>query len=548
MTCRVVNAIMSEAATLAAKLLRTVFGCSSFRPPQEEVIASLLAGQNTLCLMPTGAGKSLCYQIAGLLTEKMTVVLSPLRALAAQQASILWLEHGLDTRAIDAGVSVKDQFKLLRELLADPPKFLFFSVERAAFDGYLEHVLREMKDAIGLIAVDEGHCVSQWGHSFRPAYKEIPDFLNRIFGKGSRPPVLCLTATLNPKDREDICKDFRIDADAVFQSPALFRDNLELHSELFENEEAKEQRLEQILKKHRGEKVLVYVHRKKSAHGTSALDERFQAKGFKCGYFDADLDTAERARVLQQFQDGEVDIVFATGAFGMGIHIPDIRVVVHYLIPESIEQYYQEVGRAGRDGKPSQCYLFFTETNVKVRRHLIRKSFPTENALREFFEKSLIFQEDGIADLDPLQSLSDTDLQSFHQLQAAGVISVVARGISKLNDFSPTVTTPPAVQNLFDASRTGLIRAVSKRSKTPFDEVTRRVFEGYTRSQLKLENSPLKILFIKRLKDLDHKTVERILAVWEERKANRIAALETLVSAIRDSNQLAPIIRRHLKI
>src|ERR1017187_853711 len=207
----------------ARSVLKSVFGLPSFRQPQEEVIANLLAGRNTLCLMPTGAGKSICYQVAGLLTGKTTLVLSPLRALASQHAAIL-RHRGLQATTVDGGLPTKEQYKLLRQCLQQPPQFLFFSVERASHDGYLEYVLRRLRESIGLVTVDEAHCVSQWGHNFRPAYKEIPEFLDRIFLQAPRPPVLCLTATLSARDRQEICRDFAIAPADVLQSKTLFRD------------------------------------------------------------------------------------------------------------------------------------------------------------------------------------------------------------------------------------------------------------------------------------------------------------------------------------
>ena len=311
------TAVPPEVTALLGK-----FGHAGFHPPQQEVIARLLAGRNTLCLMPTGAGKSLCYQIAGLVSRRTTVVLFPLRALAAQQAEILRKQHGVNVVAIDAGVSGQDQYRVLREMLAAPPGFLFFSAERAAHDGYLEFILRRLRDRIGLITIDEAHCISQWGENFRPAYKEIPDFLNRIFLQGLQPPVLCLTATLSEKDREEIRRDFAIAPEDVLRSHSLFRSNLTLHRQILPNEKAKPVRLEEILNQHPDDRVLVYVHRKTGASGTSALCEEFQRKGFSCDYFDADLDTEERNRVLNDFISGAKRVIFATSAFGMGIHIP----------------------------------------------------------------------------------------------------------------------------------------------------------------------------------------------------------------------------------
>lgn len=533
--------------TQAKKLLSGLFGCAGFRVPQLEVIENILAGKNTLCLMPTGAGKSLCYQISGVLLGKTTIVLSPLRALAAQQAAFL-KEKGLKVVAIDAGMTVKEQFQTLRQILKDAPQFLFLSVERAANDGFLEHVLRCVRRQIGLVVLDEAHCVSQWGHNFRPAYKAVPDFLGRVFLQEKRPPILCLTATLNTRDRDEICGDFGIQPESVFQSQSLYRDNLKLQSEVFENETAKETRLEQLLHEYRGQKVLVYVHRKKSKHGTSALDERFKARGFNCGFFDADLDTEERTRVLEQFLKGEVETVFATGAFGMGIHIPDIRAVIHYLLPESIEQYYQEVGRAGRDGKPAFCHLLFTETNIRVRRDLISAGFPSGDDLRAFFDESLIFQGDDIADLDPLRSLNDENLLAFHLLQKAGVISVVCRGIARVKDFGATKTTSPSVQRCLDASTTGLIRSVGKKTGVPVSEVTQMIFDAYCRNEVAIKTSPTKTLFIHKNSDIDDATLATILSGIDEKKSYRLKGLDALVSLIKSSEPMSVGVRAHLGI
>ena len=211
---------------------------------------------------------------------------------------------------------------------------------------------------IGQIVIDEAHCISQWGHSFRPAYKEIPNFINNISEQW--PVILALTATLNPKDQEEICSDFQIAKNNIFKSEYLLRQNIKLQYEELANEKAKRKHLEEILDAHENEKIIVYVHRKSGEYGTKAMSENFQAKGLSCDFFDADREDEEKKKVLANFETGNICVIFATNAFGMGIDINDIRVIIHYLLPESIEQYYQEIGRCGRDGKTSYAYLLYS--------------------------------------------------------------------------------------------------------------------------------------------------------------------------------------------
>ncbi len=528
-------------------ILKTVFCISSFRPPQEQVVANVLAGRNTLCLMPTGAGKSICYQVAGLVSGKTTLILSPLQALAAQQSEIL-KNQGLSSLTIDGGISSKDQFKLLRECLNKPPQFLFFSVERAANDGYLEYVLRRLRDLIGLVTIDEAHCVSQWGHNFRPAYKEIPDFLDRVFLQSKKPPVLCLTATLSAKDREEICHDFNIQSADIFQSASLHRPTLSLSHEIRQNEADKLVRLEEILNQHRNQKTLVYVHRKKGKHGTSAIKEHFRSRGFNCDYFDADLDNENRRRVLAGFLNGSINTIFATGAFGMGIHIPDIRVVIHYLIPESIEQYYQEVGRAGRDGKLAHCYLLFTQTNAKVRLDLIKKGFPTAAQLQKFFDGDLLFDDQDIAPIDPIQGLPEESLLCFYILKSADIFTVACRGISQITAFEPKAGTMQTFDQLRSLSKNGLLPIISKKSGNSLSALTERLFSWYSSSMLKFSTSPSKMVFLKRRKPLTETALEKITATLDAKKAFRLENATKLIGLISSDIPLDQGVRNHLGI
>jgi ATP-dependent DNA helicase RecQ len=288
--------------------------------------------------MPTGSGKSLIFQATGILLNTTTLVISPLLALMGQQSERL-TDKNLTVLAYnstlgDTGAQVKalkDFFKTKSQ-----PRFIYVSPEKLLHDGFLEYVLRRHRQEIGLVVIDEAHCVSQWGHEFRPAYKFIPPCLDNIFGATPRSPVLALTATLSQKDLTEVCGDFQIASEGVLRSPEILRSNISINIEPeLPNDKAKEIRLREILEKHRGEKVIVYTHIKKRRYGTRKMAEAFAAE-FEARPFDADLDDVDKRNTLGAFERGEVKVIFATGAFGMGIDIPDIRVVVHYLLPESL--------------------------------------------------------------------------------------------------------------------------------------------------------------------------------------------------------------------
>ncbi len=218
--------------------------------------------------MPTGGGKSLVYQAAGIRRTGTTLVLSPLVALMGEQSERLRTKTGVRSISL-SDLSGPPLYNMLREFdFEHGPTFMFTSPERLSSDGYLEYNLRRNRDAISLIVVDEAHCVSQWGHTFRPAYKAISRGLDAIFGCNAWPPVLCLTATLNPRDQEEILAEFRISPQDVVRTPSLLRENLALRCELLKDEPAKKSRLAEILAAHAGEKILVYVHRKEGEYGT----------------------------------------------------------------------------------------------------------------------------------------------------------------------------------------------------------------------------------------------------------------------------------------
>ncbi len=462
------------------------------RDEQEKVIINVLEGKNTVCLMPTGGGKSLCYWVAGKALGGVTIVVFPLTALMDEQAMKLQ-KHGCKVFVLHSGISSKQQYEELISLYnGDRPDFIFLSPERLSTDGFLESVLRRIKDDIKLVVIDEIHCISQWGFDFRPFYKEIPYFLDNIFGD-KKPTILGLTATINQEDREEFCKDFDIKEENVLRSRYLLRYNIQTKVVKVENEDKKDEMFWKLLEEKKNEKILVYLDRKDGKRSTETLCEEATSRGFKADYFHADRTSEKKAEIIEKFKNNETMLVFATSAFGMGIDIPDIRGVIHYLPTESIEQYYQQIGRVGRDRKISWACLFYSDKNIKVKRDFfIDKAFPSVEEIKEAFT---VLTDNKIGK-KTVNYFQETNIQtSYHYLLRSSLVEVVTKGVQSLSPFGAKV--PPAkFTEYIDATKTKMLITTAKKLGISEKEICENIFKWLAEKKIKAINAPDKCLVV----------------------------------------------------
>lgn len=376
----------------AQRLLESHFGYSSFRNGQERAIQSVLAGENTICVMPTGGGKSICYQIPALVLPGTTIVISPLISLMKDQVDAL-VQVGIPAAYINSSLSYNEANERIWEAKQGMYKLLYIAPERLDSREFIED-LKQMD--IPLVAVDEAHCISQWGHDFRPSYRHIQQMVDSL---PQKPNVLALTATATPRVREDICETLDIDEENSIIT-GFERENL-----TFAVIKGQDRLLfiKDYLKKNEKEAGIIYAATRKNV---DQLYERLKKENINVARYHAGMGDAERIREQDRFLKDEASVMVATSAFGMGIDKSNIRYVLHFQLPKNMESYYQEAGRAGRDGLDSECILLYSSQDVQVQRFLIDQSSDrsrihaeleklqqmvdychTENCLQEFILK-----------------------------------------------------------------------------------------------------------------------------------------------------------------
>ena len=343
--------------------MREVFGLEKLRPEQAEVIRRVLAGEDVLAIMPTGAGKSLCYQLPALELPGMTVVVSPLISLMKDQADKL-AAHGLEVEQLNSQIAQAEQAESLEKIVDEASDFIFTTPERLTNHEFLEMLTGENID---FFVIDEAHCLSQWGHDFRPAFLNLRGAIEEL----GNPRVLALTATATPEVIADIKKQLARERMTTINA-GIYRPNLRFEVVNTTNEAEKKENLIKILRATGGTKI-VYCATVKAVEEVADFLQKF---GFDAEPYHGKLAAKQRGATQEKFIGGELEIIVATNAFGMGIDKPDVRAVVHWQMPGNLEAYYQEAGRAGRDGEIADCVLLFDAHDRRTQAFFLGGKYP----------------------------------------------------------------------------------------------------------------------------------------------------------------------------
>ncbi|MDF3193492.1 RecQ family ATP-dependent DNA helicase [Pseudomonas sp. 1928-m] len=396
--------------------LERVFGFQQLRPGQERVVTAVLAGRSAAAIFPTGSGKSLCYQLPALHLPHLTLVVSPLLALMQDQLAFLH-SRGISAASIDSAQSREEASAVMTRAKSGELKILMISVERLKNERFRNFIAQV---PISLLVIDEAHCISEWGHNFRPDYLKLPDY-QRQFGI---PQVLLLTATATPPVIADMQQKFAIAAGDVVTT-GFYRANLNLLVEPVSGAD-KQRRLEQWLGAKAGQPSIVYVTQQKTAEQVAA---RLSQRGIAASAYHAGMPHEAREAIQRQFMAGQINCIVATIAFGMGIDKADIRNVLHFDLPKSIENYSQEIGRAGRDGQPSDCLVLANRDSLNVLENFVYGDTPELDGIRCVLDELLNSSQSGEWELMLNQLSEQSNIRQLPlktllvQLELRGIIA-----------------------------------------------------------------------------------------------------------------------------
>jgi ATP-dependent DNA helicase RecQ len=458
----VTEAASTEAASIDARMLelgKRRFGISAFRPGQALAIRNVLAGIDTLAIMPTGAGKSLCYQLPALELDGVTLVVSPLIALMKDQHDKL-AELDIEVLRLDSTLSPRDEHAALSRLSENRPCIAYVTPERLGEPRFRERLAAVR---VALFVVDEAHCISQWGHDFRPAYLGLGEAVRAL----GRPPVLALTATAPPKVKDDILAQLQLSPDdASVIDIGLNRPNLRYHVIKASSERKKQALLLRLIEKQAGCGI-IYAATVKTV---DALADFLWSQGVECGRYHGRMRAKDRERVQGAFMEqSEPRLMVATNAFGLGVDKQDLRFVIHYNFPGSLESYYQEAGRAGRDGVPADCVLLYQPEDKRIQSFFLGGRYPTPEQTRAVAEALVHVTHGRTAsstqaqaspddlDADVFVAVKDIAERADAPAKKARVVLSFLKEVGFAAEapgarFAPLATEPPSIEDLARAA------------------------------------------------------------------------------------------------
>src|ERR687889_202825 len=366
----------------ARAVLRARFGFPDFRPGQERAVRSVLEGRDTLVVLPTGGGKSICYQVPAMVLPGLTVVVSPLISLMKDQVDAL-TARGIPATFVNSTLTSGEVSERMTRVARRQVKLLYVAPERFDFGSAADR-LREV--GVSLLAIDEAHCISEWGHDFRPSYLRIAQVRERL----GWPQTVALTATATPHVRQDIARQLRLETPETIIT-GFDRQNLKYHVVPTRTDAEKDTAIAELLREHDEGVAIVYASTRRNVE---KIARTLEQAGVAAAAYHAGLDDAHRHEVQDAFMSERVRAIVATNAFGMGIDKPNVRVVVHHAMPGTLEAYYQEAGRAGRDGQPANCYLLHAFPDRFTHEFFIKGAYPERKAVEQVYDR-LVRDADG---------------------------------------------------------------------------------------------------------------------------------------------------------